>query len=180
MKSTAGPISNRAQLQNEHLATHKPIAITLTSTSQRTCAAAHRSNRRNFAESHYQQAIPTLSMTDDKRLLLRRSAILRNILLGEVFNALANTTHRGYAVKRLSRYVAPLVFVFALSSVAFGQPGQAGRNGSGRTSSGRNSSRLPGVGTQIPELTVYDQAGNEFSTKVLREHYSVLVFGCLT
>lgn len=45
---------------------------------------------------------------------------------------------------------------------------------------GRSSSRLPAVGTVLPDVTVFDAEGNEFSTKTLREHYSVLVFGCLT
>lgn len=48
------------------------------------------------------------------------------------------------------------------------------------TQRGRSNSRLPKVGTILPELIVFDGNGNEFSTKTLREHYSVLVFGCLT
>jgi cytochrome oxidase Cu insertion factor (SCO1/SenC/PrrC family) len=36
------------------------------------------------------------------------------------------------------------------------------------------------VGSLLPEVTLYDEHGEEFSTTSLREHYSVLVFGCLT
>jgi cytochrome oxidase Cu insertion factor (SCO1/SenC/PrrC family) len=36
------------------------------------------------------------------------------------------------------------------------------------------------VGSLPPEVTLYDEHGEEFSTTGLREHYSVLVFGCLT
>ena len=40
--------------------------------------------------------------------------------------------------------------------------------------------RLPAVGTTIPDIAVYDEDGNAFSTKDLRGQYTVLVFGCLT
>ncbi|MFK8111061.1 MAG: hypothetical protein AB8B91_02605 [Rubripirellula sp.] len=39
---------------------------------------------------------------------------------------------------------------------------------------------VPMAGTMLPEVTVYDEAGNEFSTSTLRGKYSVVVFGCLT
>lgn len=55
-------------------------------------------------------------------------------------------------------------------SVTFAQPGNRGQG----------SSRLPAVGTVVPDVNVFDAEGNVFSTKTLREHYSVLVFGCLT
>ncbi len=44
----------------------------------------------------------------------------------------------------------------------------------------RGRSELPKVGTTLSEITIYDDCGDEFSTKALRGHYSVLVFGCLT
>jgi hypothetical protein len=55
--------------------------------------------------------------------------------------------------------------------VAVAQTAQRGRPG---------GSRLPAVGSTLPDVTVFDSEGHEFSTKTLREHYSVLVFGCLT
>ncbi len=39
---------------------------------------------------------------------------------------------------------------------------------------------LPRVGSLLPEVSAFDEQGNEFSTGTLRGHYSVLVFGCLT
>ena len=40
--------------------------------------------------------------------------------------------------------------------------------------------RVPDAGTQLPEVTALDAQGKPFSTKSLRDHYTVLVFGCLT
>ena len=44
----------------------------------------------------------------------------------------------------------------------------------------RAGGTLPEVGKVIPEITLYDARGEEFSTTSLRGQYSVLVFGCLT
>lgn len=60
----------------------------------------------------------------------------------------------------------------ALAGNAFAQPGGSSRGGAGGT--------MPGVGTMLPDITLYDDAGKEFSTTSLRGQYSVLVFGCLT
>ena len=38
----------------------------------------------------------------------------------------------------------------------------------------------PGVGDALPELIVYDPDGKEVKTAALRDHYTVLTFGCLT
>jgi cytochrome oxidase Cu insertion factor (SCO1/SenC/PrrC family) len=38
----------------------------------------------------------------------------------------------------------------------------------------------PRVGELLPEVSVWDGDGKPFSTRTLRGHYSVLVFGCLT
>ena len=40
--------------------------------------------------------------------------------------------------------------------------------------------RLPKVGTVIPDLEIYDEAGKPFSTGQFKDHYTVLIFGCLT
>lgn len=40
--------------------------------------------------------------------------------------------------------------------------------------------RLPQEETSLPDVTVFDENGNKFSTRELRGHYTVLVFGCLT
>lgn len=74
-----------------------------------------------------------------------------------------------------SLFMAGLLATAALIPLdAAAQPG--GRGGGGRPGGGR----LPAPGTLLPDITVFDDAGNEFSTKVLREHHTVLVFGCLT
>lgn len=39
---------------------------------------------------------------------------------------------------------------------------------------------LPEVGSMLPEVTVFNEQGNELSTKTLRGNYTILVFGCLT
>lgn len=57
---------------------------------------------------------------------------------------------------------------------------QPDRNGANQNRSRRGGGRLPAAGTRLPELTIFDDTGNEFSTKVLREHHTVIVFGCLT
>jgi cytochrome oxidase Cu insertion factor (SCO1/SenC/PrrC family) len=38
----------------------------------------------------------------------------------------------------------------------------------------------PAVGDPLPELTVYDPDGKEVKTASLRDHYTILTFGCLT
>jgi hypothetical protein len=38
----------------------------------------------------------------------------------------------------------------------------------------------PRIGDRIPDLVVYDSAGNEVKTSSLQGHYTVLTFGCLT
>ena len=39
---------------------------------------------------------------------------------------------------------------------------------------------LPRVGSELPDVVVYDENGREFSLSKLRGEYAVLVFGCLT
>ncbi len=63
-----------------------------------------------------------------------------------------------------------------LAGNAFAQPGGGGRSGSSRGPGGN----LPAVGTMVPDISLYDDRGKEFSTTSLRGQYSVLVFGCLT
>ncbi len=63
-----------------------------------------------------------------------------------------------------------------LAGNVFAQPGGGGRSGASRGSGGN----LPAVGTMVPDISLYDDHGNEFSTTSLRGQYSVLVFGCLT
>lgn len=38
----------------------------------------------------------------------------------------------------------------------------------------------PAVGDTLPALIVYTPEGEEFQTTNLKDHYTVLVFGCLT
>lgn len=39
---------------------------------------------------------------------------------------------------------------------------------------------VPERGTRLPEVVVYDEHGEPFTTKSLRGQHAVLVFGCLT
>ena len=41
----------------------------------------------------------------------------------------------------------------------------------------RNS---PAVGERLPDITVFDANGDEFPLRSIKDHYSVVVFGCLT
>ena len=38
----------------------------------------------------------------------------------------------------------------------------------------------PAIGDPFPNLTVFTPDGEEFSTSSLRDHYTVVAFGCLT
>ena len=67
-----------------------------------------------------------------------------------------------------------LALLIVLSASAMGQPDVAGRRAKSR------SFHLPPVGSLLPDVTVYDEQGAEFSTRQLQGHYTVLVFGCLT
>lgn len=69
-----------------------------------------------------------------------------------------------------SPWIYCAVFLTLLASTAAAQQPQPSRN----------SFAVPAVGTPLPEVTVFDHQGNRFSTEQLRDHYSVLVFGCLT
>ncbi|MBT4864206.1 MAG: EF-hand domain-containing protein [Planctomycetaceae bacterium] len=55
--------------------------------------------------------------------------------------------------------------------------GRPQQRGSGR---GGFSANLPKVGRPLPNLTVFDGEGKEFKLSSLKQHYTVLVFGCLT
>ena len=44
----------------------------------------------------------------------------------------------------------------------------------------RAGGSLPLVGKQLPDLTVFDENGDDFPMQQLRGEYSVIVFGCLT
>jgi cytochrome oxidase Cu insertion factor (SCO1/SenC/PrrC family) len=64
-----------------------------------------------------------------------------------------------------------ILAVSCLSAVAVGQS---------QVRSGPGSVNFPTVGSSLPVVQVFDDEGNSFSTKSLRGHHSVLVFGCLT
>lgn len=40
--------------------------------------------------------------------------------------------------------------------------------------------RLPKIGSPVPEMQIYDADGKPFETGQFKDHYTVLVFGCLT
>jgi hypothetical protein len=56
--------------------------------------------------------------------------------------------------------------------------GGGGRPG-GR-SDGNESLGALRIGSQLPDITVFDENGKELSTRDLRGKHTVLVFGCLT
>jgi len=41
-------------------------------------------------------------------------------------------------------------------------------------------SGLPGPGEPLPDVTIYDDQGEEFQLRRLKGEHTVLVFGCLT
>jgi len=45
---------------------------------------------------------------------------------------------------------------------------------------GGSDAPLLKIGSKLPDVKLYDDAGKEFSTTSLRGNYTVLVFGCLT
>ena len=65
-----------------------------------------------------------------------------------------------------------------LTGSAYAQPGGNSRGGPG--GSRGPGGNLPEVGSMVPDIMLYNDAGDEFSTTNLRGQYSVLVFGCLT
>ncbi|HIE99363.1 MAG TPA: hypothetical protein EYG03_00790 [Planctomycetes bacterium] len=50
----------------------------------------------------------------------------------------------------------------------------------GRVAFAQPPGGLPQLGSELPDVVVYDEDGHEFSLNELRGEYSVLVFGCLT
>ena len=70
-----------------------------------------------------------------------------------------------------SRSLLPLGLLAVFASTVLAQRGPG--FGPGR-------SNFPEVGSLLPDVPIYDDQGDRFSTKSLRGHYSVLVFGCLT
>ncbi|MBC8352342.1 MAG: hypothetical protein H8E66_10155 [Planctomycetes bacterium] len=65
-----------------------------------------------------------------------------------------------------------------LASNAIAQPRGNSRGGPGASRGAGGN--LPKIGTTLPDITLYDDSGEEISTTSLRGQYSVLVFGCLT
>ncbi len=74
----------------------------------------------------------------------------------------------------MSRIAFSLLVILASAHAALAQPGSSG------ASSRPGGFGLPQVGSALPDVTVFNDDSSEFSTKSLRGHYSVLVFGCLT
>ncbi|MCA9177281.1 MAG: hypothetical protein KDB14_22485 [Planctomycetales bacterium] len=44
----------------------------------------------------------------------------------------------------------------------------------------RGGFRVPQAGNKLPDVKLLDEQGRDFSTSTLKDHYTVLVFGCLT
>ena len=84
---------------------------------------------------------------------------------------------RSFTVPRIG-FTLLLGLTIIGGSAALAQPPQTPREGS--PNARRAGGQLPKVGAMVPEITLYDAGGKEFSTTGLRGQYSVLVFGCLT
>ena len=81
-------------------------------------------------------------------------------------------------MRRIVLYVTFVLFgVFVTDALA--QPGRSGF-GRGPGVRGGPGGDLPEVGTILPDVTVYNDKGDELAVRELRGNYSVLVFGCLT
>ncbi len=84
----------------------------------------------------------------------------------------------------MSRRVFPvlaLAISVSLAGSALAQVGP-GRGGEGRDFANRRfETSAPGIGEPMPDLVVYDAGGKELRLReLLRDHYTVLVLGCLT
>ena len=73
----------------------------------------------------------------------------------------------------MTRYLGILACIIGLVAVNVA-------DGQGRGRSGRSGFGVPAVGTMVPEVSLFDENGQPFSTDQLRGKYTVLVFGCLT
>ncbi len=63
---------------------------------------------------------------------------------------------------------------------AWAQPGGE-RGPSARASMERRfNESTPAIGEPLPDVSAFDEEGNEFKLSSLKGHYSVIVFGCLT
>lgn len=69
------------------------------------------------------------------------------------------------------------IFVGISTVVTSSLLAQPNRSPAGRRGPGGD---LPAVGSTLPDIKLYDDRGEQFSTGSLRGQYSVLVFGCLT
>ena len=83
----------------------------------------------------------------------------------------------------MTRIAASLLFLGFFCSLAHGQPGFGRRGGgSGPGSTGSASLERAGVklGQSLPDVTVFDEAGNKFRVADTKGKHTVIVFGCLT
>ncbi len=70
------------------------------------------------------------------------------------------------------------IFSIAIAvSLLMGSQVSAQRRG---RSSPRFSLNALQIGDMLPDITVFDSEGKELPLRSLKEHYTVLVFGCLT
>ncbi|NNE01039.1 MAG: hypothetical protein HKN47_27295 [Pirellulaceae bacterium] len=74
---------------------------------------------------------------------------------------------------RRARIIRVATAQFLVASLIVSSTSAQNRRGSG-------GDTLLKPGTQLPVVTAYDEAGDEFSTASLRGKHTVLVFGCLT
>ena len=78
------------------------------------------------------------------------------------------------------RFVLLSCFVFVLAllpSTAISQPKEKKE---GKLKGEDFAKAKPAVGDPLPDLTVYSPDGKEVKTSILKGHYTVLTFGCLT
>ena len=78
--------------------------------------------------------------------------------------------------------LAPIAYVAFLAMTVSTQPLIAQRSGGGPGSPGSFRLERSGlrIGSTLPDLTAYDEAGRDLPINQLKGDYTVLVFGCLT
>ena len=80
--------------------------------------------------------------------------------------------------RRLSILLVLALVAGYLTATAQSQPRSRRSRGGGLN--GRFAERSPDIGKTLPDVSAFDADGNPLSLRSLKEHYTVLVLGCLT
>ncbi len=82
--------------------------------------------------------------------------------------------------RRLPFVLVLTLIAGCLTATASAQPPPRRRASRAGGLNGRFAERSPAIGKQLPDVSVFDADGNPLSLRSLKEHYTVLVLGCLT